>query len=263
MSTDTDTDGAASHDELAPPTPRPLPPPPTVRELIAVFSQRVALRHPWIDLTHVALVLAAIAGLGGMAWALWSPRAPSSPAPIRVVTPPSSTVAITVPVTSTTVPTEIIVDVAGAVTSPGPVRVRHGGRVADALAAAGGSRGDADLERVDRAAVLTDGQRIYVPRLGQGDIPDVVGVTGGAGSSSAPEGSSGTGDRTSASGGMVDINTAGETELDALPGVGPATAKAIVEYRNAHGRFTSVDGLLEVKGIGPAKMADLRPHVTV
>lgn len=263
MSTDTDTDGVAGRDAPAPDAPRPLPPPPTIRELIAVFGQRVALRHPRIDLTHVAFACAAIVGLGGMAWALWSPRSPAPPPPIRVLTPSTSAPVTTVAVTSTTVPEVIVVDVAGAVTNPGPVRVRRGARVGDAIGAAGGSRGDADLERVDRAAVLADGQRIYVPRHGQGDIPDVVGVTGGSAPPSAPDGSSVTGGGTPAPGGMVDINTAGETELDALPGVGPATARAIVAYRTAHGRFTSVEGLLEVKGIGPAKMADLRPHVTV
>lgn len=259
----TDTDSVAERDDPPGSTARPLPPPPTLRELVAIFGRRVTLRHPWIDLTHVAFAFAAIVGLGGMAWALWSPRAPSSPPPIRIVTPSTSAPVTTVPVTSTTLSEVIVVDVAGAVNSPGPVHVPRAARLADALAAAGGSRGDADLERVDRAAVLADGQRIYVPRLGQGDIPDVVGMTGGTGSSLTPDGSSVTGGGAPASGGMVDINTAGETELDALPGVGPATARAIVEYRTTHGRFTSVEGLLEVKGIGPAKMADLRPHVTV
>ena len=140
---------------------------------------------------------------------------------------------------------ELVVDVAGAVARPGVVRLAGAGRVTDAIAAAGGPAADADLNQVNLAAKVGDGDRVYVPRRGEAPIPPVA--TGGtsAGPSSAP----------------VDLNSATPEQLDALPGVGPATAKAIVQYRTQHGRFRTVDDLLSVPGIGPAKLANIKPLV--
>lgn len=234
---------------------RPLPPPPTIGDLFEVARRRVALGHPGIDPVRVLLAVAAVVGMGGMAWALWFHRAPAGTptTPVALVT--TTPEATTTHAPPTTGPTEFIVDVVGAVREPGPVRVEATGRVEDAIRAAGGVRADADLERVDRAALLADGQRIYVPTKGQTDIPQVVGPTGGGrapGPNADAEESP-----------PVDVNTAGEAELITLPGVGPATAQAIIDHREANGPFASVDDLLAVKGIGPAKLETLRPHVTV
>ncbi len=238
---------------------RPLPPPPTLRELAEVLARRWRLRHPSLDAGRLVLMVAALVGVGGMAWAVWSPHGASKDAaPVHVVGSSTSSTRPSTVAPTTTTPAELVVDVAGAVRHPGPVRVAGDARVADALAAAGGTGADADLERVDRAAPLRDGQRVYVPRVGQRSIPDVVGVTGGEGTSSAP--ATGGGETSS---GPVNVNTADAQQLTALPGVGPATAQAILDYRTSNGPFTSVDQLLEVRGIGPAKMATLRPHVTV
>lgn len=246
---------------------RPLPPPPTLGELVDVFRQRLGLRYPSLDATRVVLVIAALVGVGGMAWVVWGPgHEPAPPHAIRVTVASSTSSSTTVGTTTTEPPTFFVVDVAGAVRRPGPVQVATGARVVDAIAAAGGAAGDADLERVDRAARLADGQRVYVPRRGQGEIPEVVGP-GGTGSSDAvggtPDVAPAPAGGTTTPAGPIDLNTADEAVLDTLPGVGPATAKAIVEYRRANGRFRSVDELMEVKGIGPAKMATIRPHVTV
>ncbi len=239
---------------------RPLPPPPTLGELVAVLRERVALRHPGWDATRAVLALAALVGLGGMVWLLVVPRDPApDPAPVRIVTTSTSP---TTPVTSTSVPAPLVVDVVGAVVHPGPVEVAPDARVFDAIAAAGGPRDDADLERVVRAARLSDGQRVYVPRRGQDEIPEPVGPSGG-GAAAAPDASGDAGAATGATGEPVDLNTADADTLDTLPGVGPATAQAILDHRARNGPFTSVDELLEVKGIGPAKLAELRPHVTV
>ncbi|HET8969442.1 MAG TPA: helix-hairpin-helix domain-containing protein, partial [Candidatus Nanopelagicales bacterium] len=120
------------------------------------------------------------------------------------------------------------------------------------------------LERVDRAARLTDGQRVYVPRKGQTQIPEVVGPADAPAAAGDPSVSAGedpaAGDAAQA---PVNLNTADAAALDTLPGVGPATARAIIDHRTRNGPFENVDQLLEVKGIGPAKLADLRPHVTV
>jgi competence protein ComEA len=131
------------------------------------------------------------------------------------------------------------------------VRLPGGARVADAVDAAGGLRPDADLDRLNLAAPLSDGQRVWVPIVGQ-DAPrevDPGGASPGAGTSGAPA--------------IVDLNTATASELESLPGVGPATAQAILEQRRRVGRFRSVDDLLDVRGIGPSKLAALRDRVRV
>jgi competence protein ComEA len=139
-------------------------------------------------------------------------------------------------------------------------RLPAGSRVDDLVRAAGGLAPDADRDRVNLAAPLADGERVWVPRTGQAEVPEVVagsgvggggvGVGGGApGGSGAPK--------------TVDLNTATAEELDTLPGIGPATAAAILAYREQHGRFASVDELLEVRGIGEAKLEQLRASVTV
>lgn len=137
------------------------------------------------------------------------------------------------------------VHVAGAVARPGVYRVRAGGRVTDVVDAAGGPAPDADVDQLNLAARVADGERVYVPRRGEA-IP-----------ASAPAGAAG------APAGPLDLNTATIDQLDALPGVGPATARAIVDWRTEHGPFTRVQDLLEVRGIGEAKLAALRPKVRV
>jgi competence protein ComEA len=150
---------------------------------------------------------------------------------------------------------ELVVQVGGAVVRPGVYHLASGARVADLVARAGGLASDADGDRVDQAAALVDGTLIYVPRVGQTDLPDPV-VGGGGGDSSSSDGSA-------TSSAPVDLNTATATQLDTLPGVGPATAAAIVNYRRQHGPFRQIADLAEVTGIGPAKLAQIRPHVRV
>lgn len=149
------------------------------------------------------------------------------------------------------------VHAAGAVSRPGVYRVRAGGRVADLLDAAGGPAPDADLDRVNLAAKVTDGERVYVPR--RGESPPAVAAPAGGDAGGGSGGAAGE----SGSTGPVDLNTATLEQLDALPGVGPATAQAILDHRRAHGRFRKVDELLEVRGIGEAKLAALRSKVRV
>jgi competence protein ComEA len=136
----------------------------------------------------------------------------------------------------------VYVDVVGAVRRPGLYRVRSGARVADAVAHAGGATTKADLQLVNLAALVADGEQVVVPRR----IPG--GVTAAAASGSAPSG-------------PVHLNSATLDQLDALPGVGPVTALKIIDYRTQHGGFGSVDELDAVPGIGPARLADLRPLV--
>lgn len=153
--------------------------------------------------------------------------------------------------TSTTAP-GIVVHAAGAVAVPGLHDLPAGARVADVLAAAGGPVAGADLDRVNLAAPVADGERVWFPRMGEEPPPVAVG-SGGAGSGSG----------TAAASGPVDLNTADVAALDALPGIGPSIAAAIVEHRERAGPFRSVEDLLDVPGIGEAKLAQLRDLVRV
>ncbi|HET9444032.1 MAG TPA: helix-hairpin-helix domain-containing protein, partial [Acidimicrobiales bacterium] len=151
---------------------------------------------------------------------------------------------------------EVYVHVAGAVVHPGLYRLRDGARVAGALDAAGGPTPGADLDAVNLAARLADGERLYVPRPGETAPP-------AAGPAPASAASAGAGSGVGVPGRLLDLNRASPEELDALPGIGPATAAAVVAHRQEHGPFRSVDELVDVRGIGEAKLATIRPLVRV
>jgi competence protein ComEA len=148
------------------------------------------------------------------------------------------------------------------VRKPGVVSLRTGARVVDAIAAVGGAVGGADLTRLNLAAVLADGARIAVPLLGQpAPAVDPTAVSGATGPSAAGATSGATGEPDG--GALVNINTATSDELETLPGVGPATAAAIIKERDENGAFATVDDLDRVRGIGPAKLEQLRDLVAV
>ena len=149
----------------------------------------------------------------------------------------------------------VLVHVAGAVARPGVVSLPAGSRAVDAVSAAGGMAVGADPDRVNLAAKLVDGERLVIPLVGQVPPVEVVPVGGGADGGTATDGA--------AAGAPVDLNSGTAEQLDALPGVGPATAAAIISHRQKNGPFTSVDGLLDVRGIGDAKLEALRDLVTV
>ncbi|ALV43361.1 hypothetical protein AU252_21130 [Pseudarthrobacter sulfonivorans] len=150
----------------------------------------------------------------------------------------------------------VIIHVAGAIAVPGIVQLPAGSRVHEAVAAAGGGTPTADLNRLNLAAVLADGQKLYVPQAGE-EIP--------AGSSGPPggPGEETDGGGTASVGGKVNLNTAGVEELDALPKVGPVLAQRIVDWRKEHGPFTSIEELDAVDGVGPKMLETLLPLVGV
>jgi competence protein ComEA len=126
----------------------------------------------------------------------------------------------------------------------------------DAVLAAGGATVRADLEVINLATPLVDSSQIFVPAKGSTERPVFVRPRPGINGVQPTQGSSD-------SNGVVNINRASVTELDALPGVGPATAQAIVDYRTANGPFGSPEDLMNVKGIGPAKFETMRKLVGV
>jgi competence protein ComEA len=156
---------------------------------------------------------------------------------------------------STTVASEWMVQVSGAVARAGVYRIAANARVGDAIELAGGLADDADVDAVNMAQRVSDAQYIYVPRHGQTSLPPAVTSSAASGSASSP--SDGSVNE------VVDVNHATTAQLEALPGVGPATAAAIADYRAQHGPFRSIDDLGKVKGIGQAKLEQLRPHVRV
>jgi competence protein ComEA len=149
-------------------------------------------------------------------------------------------------------PQQLVVHVVGQVRRPGVVLLRPGARVRDAVARAGGALSGADLAAVNLARVVVDGEQVRVPRPGE-----VVSAPDAASSGAPGAGAPGS------AGGLVNLNTASESALEELPGVGPVLAQRIIDWRTEHGRFTSVDELAEVSGIGEKMFAQLQGKVTV
>ena len=152
----------------------------------------------------------------------------------------------------------LVVHVAGAVSKPGVVQLPSGSRVHQAIAAAGGAAPGAELDRLNLAQVLADGEKIHVPRDGEALQPD------GAAGAPAEAGPDGVGGSTGGADGIkVNLNTATLEELDALPKVGPVLAQRILDWRQDHGTFKSVEELDAVDGVGPKMLEALLPLVTV
>jgi competence protein ComEA len=215
------------------------PPPLTWRERLEGLADATGT-------TPMRVVIGAGAVAVMIALALWLLR-PAPPPPEASLPFASTTLAQVV--STTTVPTALVVHVAGAVIAPGVHELPTGSRVVDAIEAAGGTAADADSARINLAAPLVDGGRVYVPAVGEEPPPIAVGGLAG---------DPGTGPT-----GPVNLNSADAAALDALPGVGPATAAAILEHRGKVGAFTSVEQLLDVPGIGEAKLDALRDLGTV
>jgi competence protein ComEA len=148
-----------------------------------------------------------------------------------------------------------VVQVAGEVRHPGVYRLRSGERVDDAVRMAGGATSRADLSGVNLAAKVEDGRQVIVPPRGQAGASAAA---AGAGTGAAPEAGTAAG---GAAGAPLNLNTATAEQLDQLDGVGPATARKIIAYRQEHGGFRSVSELDQVPGIGPKRMAALKDHL--
>ena len=194
----------------------------------------------------VASIIGGVVLLGLIAGGVWYSRSGSEPA--ELVLPMATPELVSVPaiVTTTEPPADLVVHAAGSVRMPGLFVLPAGSRVDDVIAAAGGVLAGADLDRVNLASPVRDGMRVFVPLVGEA----VPGVVAGESATEAQEG-------------PVDINTADAARLESLPGVGPATAAAIIDHRSRTGAFRSVEDLLEVRGIGESKLEQLRSFVTV
>ncbi len=201
-----------------------------------VASRRIEAAH-----LRVLVTIAVAAGVLLTWWLLSERPRTSSPDPISLsaeaTSPPGGAAPSGAPAAG-----ELVVDVEGKVKHPGIVTLPAGSRVHEAVAKAGGVRGKADTSTLNMARVLTDGEQILVGVEPAPGDPS-------AGGSSAP-------------GARISLGTATLEQLDTLPGIGPVTAQAILDHRSEHGPFTSVNDLLDVKGIGEATLADIRDRVT-
>lgn len=158
---------------------------------------------------------------------------------------------------------QIVVDVDGAVAHPGLYKLPPGSRVQAALAAAGGLSPQADVHRINRAAKLHDGQKLYVLSQGESTPPQAASSGQGCEGQACTSAEGGVAGSDAEGQGLVNINTANAVQLTQLPGVGPAIAQKIIDYRTANGPFTSVDDLTKVPGIGAAKLAQIKSHARV
>jgi competence protein ComEA len=205
------------------------------------------------------LVVSALSVVVVVAGAAWLVRAPTPATEaglpfVRGSTMPTLPAPATVPDTRPVVAMDVFfVHVAGAVAEPGVYELRPGDRVHTAIAAAGGPMPDADLDGLNLALALADGQRVYVPVDGEVD-PGAVPSGGAAGADPADGPVPGV---------PLDLNVATAAELELLPGIGPATAAAIVDDRERHGPFATIDDLQRVPGIGPAKLAAVVDLISV
>lgn len=164
--------------------------------------------------------------------------------------------------TSTEPESRLVVHVSGAVKVQGLVELASGARLADAISAAGGPTATADIHRLNLAVRLLDGMHIHVPEVGEeGDDSTRPLIETAPTSAAGPNPVDGS--RPGSQVGPININRAGLVELERLPGVGPAIAGAVVAWREDNGPFTSIDELLDVPGIGPAKLAAIEDQVTL
>ncbi len=231
-------------------SPPPLPQPPSDEPWLvrlALWRERAA-DVAGANAVRVIAVAGVLAALGvGFLWAGEARRGP----PVETLLPtvdPAAVTALGETAAAEPALTTIVVHVAGAVARPGLVELTPPARVADAVAAAGGATIEGDLDRLNLATLLSDEDRVVVPVEGE-EAPQLA---NGAGDAAAADVS-----------GPLDLNSASSDQLEALPGVGPATAAAIIAYRTENGPFQSVTALDNVAGIGPAKLAQLRDLVSV
>jgi competence protein ComEA len=201
-----------------------------------------------------AVAILVVALVVTVALSMIAPHGSTSPVPSVSAETARGADASTAPTASAPSSAALFVHVLGAVNAPGLYELHTGSRVIDAVSAAGGFTAEADQGGVNLARVLSDGEQLQVPVVGQVPPPGSVAVPG----TTAPGGAG-----VAAAGAKVDLNTASEAELETLPRVGPAMAARILAWRSENGRFTSVDDLMDISGIGDKTFEALKDLVTV
>ena len=231
------------------------------------MHQRLTELIRWVGFSRIlASAFGVIVMVVGVWWVVRvPPPPPESTIPFASSTIAASSVGADSVASPALQVSRITVYVSGEVAKPGVYVLLPTARMIDAVQAAGGATSAADLVVVNLAAPLVDAAQVFIPRIGSTprvklprphagiNLPTagsaVVGAVGGTSATAVP--------------GIVDLNSASLSDLDSLPGVGPSTAQAIIDYRVANGPYASVDDLLNVRGIGPSKLAAMRARVRV
>lgn len=209
------------------------------------IAEHVRAWVTWFGVGRLVATSVATVVVAAGAWWLVRTPPPATEASLPRATTTVATGEAASPTPPASEPLAVLVHVAGAVVEPGVYQLTAGARVRDAVVAAGGPTDAADWNALNLAAPVADGTKVYVPAVGE-ELPAALTVPPVAGTGSA----------------LVDVNAATADELDELPGIGPATAAAIVTERERNGPFVDVDDLDRVPGIGPAKLESLRDLVT-
>lgn len=235
------------------------------------------------DTRFIPLVVMGLIILGVIGFRILSPYLVEENLDERSVESKNSEIATATKQSDTSLEETISVFVSGAVAKPGVYELCLGKRIQDAIDSAGGFSAHAHLDALNRATLLCDEMQIYVPtktEIAQSSFDPLEMVQSNMAlekvnsSSDLVEGVSGASTKNSAKSSskppskngvkpLVNINTAGSAELETLPGVGPATAQKIIDERSSGGKFSSVDELIRVKGIGEKKLAEIREYATV
>jgi competence protein ComEA len=213
---------------------------------------------PLMDRLLTATCLGVLTFAGGWLWS--AQQAPPLP-PLLTDTTSKNKVSALAPNTST----RVMVHVAGAVRHPGVYTLSSSARINDALRAAGGALADADPNHLNLAAHLQDGEQVKIPTKAESTATAQIALPSHdllQQSSTAVSDESTSSNRKALPTQPINVNTASATELESLPGVGPALATRIVAYRNQHGRLQSLRDLDAVKGFGPRKLQKIQPYVT-
>ena len=205
----------------------------------------------WSGKRKDSVVLLIVVGVVAVAaLLLWQRNPPAQIAPPAKPVEAPPPVGLVAPGPTAASPTAVVlVHVSGAVERPGLYELPIGARIADAIDLAKGPRPIADLDSINLAEPLTDGQKVDVPRKGEA-VAAAVPPTATA----SPGGSTAS---------TIDLNSADQAALETIPGVGPVTASAILAYRDEIGGFDSIDQLLEVTGIGPATLESMRAYISI
>ena len=221
------------------------------------FLERVRQWCAFIGIRRIVAGSFTAIILLGVGWFIMKP----TPVPIDAFVPQVSSVVTSSVVVS---PSQVKVHVAGAVVMPGVYQLSSSARVVDAISAAGGALKSADLESINLAQTVVDTEQVYVPvkKVSRPRVTVAPRLRPNRNSATTiPHVGTGTGASPSTK--IVNVNSATAAELDSLTGVGPSTAKAIIAYRTKKGTFSKVEDLLNVPGIGPAKLAAMRDEITV
>lgn len=150
---------------------------------------------------------------------------------------------------------QIIIHITGCIKNQGIIEIKEGARIADAIEAAGGITEDADIEKVNLAYIVKDSQKIYIPSIYDKDDTEYISIE--SGNNVVIE------DKKKGEKNMVNINSATQTELEQLPGIGPSTALKIINYREKNGKFKTIEEIKEIPGIGDSKFNNIKDNIEV